>query len=144
VGDNVVRVDPGFALTVPGAIGGRIVEELDAVITGRNVEIEINGDRAPGLDRGCDHREVEEIVGPGVGVAGVVARDAVVVQVDAQVGVGVYGVAQNRVVASSDGIEGDPVLAVVGDDVAVVGSDAADEVAAHRIDVDAFVAVAEW
>ena len=87
MGDRLA-VHEVLTLAVPAGIRPTGVgEELEAMVAGRYVEIDIDGEGSAGLRDAGDDRVVQEIVGPGVGVAGVVGGDPVIVQVDTEPGV---------------------------------------------------------
>ena len=41
--DNVVEGNERLTLTVASGVGGRVGEELDPIVAGRHVEIEVDG-----------------------------------------------------------------------------------------------------
>ena len=62
VADHVVERHERFAFPVTRRdVGGHVGEELDAVVAGGNVEIEVDGDGSGGFGGRRDHREVEQI-----------------------------------------------------------------------------------
>ena len=70
---DVDKIDIGFTLAVAGGVHARRVpEELDAVITGRDVEIEIDVDVTGVPDGQRDHRVVHQLVRPQIAVARIV------------------------------------------------------------------------
>ena len=85
-----------------------------------------------------------EVVGPGV-AGGVVERDAVAAQVDAQADVVVDRITEDRITGCSVTGDGNPIATVVGDDVAGTCGGAANRVviSGWPVSIDAVKEVAE-
>ena len=60
----------------------RAVEELEAVVAGRDIEQHIDGDRPAGGCCGVQDGTIQQVVRTGVTVAAVVLRDTIGTQVD--------------------------------------------------------------
>jgi hypothetical protein len=138
VGGDVGKSEVALPLAMPAAIGNAVGEELDAVgrvrLAAHGAD---DGHLRSGESRAGQHREVLQVVPAGVEVAGVVHRDhAVVLEVDAQAGVGVDRVPQDAVADGAHPRNDHALLSVERDRVRVPEPRPADEVVARIGDVD--------
>ena len=126
---DVCRTGEDLTLTVSTWVGASgIREELDAVATPRDVEVEVDHHRAQCLFGALDHGEVEQLIGRArVDIAGVVGGDTIGTQVDAETSVGVDRVGEDHARGSGPLSEGNTTPTVVGDDVGGTGADAAND-----------------
>ena len=139
------KVTLGFAIPCAVGLAGPGAKKFNAV-AGAGVGIETAHDGgACTRHRGAgEHREVLQAVGARVNVVGVIGRDAIGAQVDAQAGVAVDAVAQHR--HRGAGRHKDAVTGVEGNRVALAGRGATNARVVGRAAVanqDAVAAVAQ-
>ncbi|MEZ5728890.1 MAG: hypothetical protein R3E48_13350 [Burkholderiaceae bacterium] len=143
--DDRCRAKKYLALAEAGRVDTRgVLEELDPVGAGRQVDREVDVEVGTVLQYPREHGEVEQRIATGVRVVDVVVAHAVAAEVDRLTAVGVDRIAQDRVVSGCPGKQQDTVAAATRDPVAFASTGATDPNArARAAQIDTGPAVAD-